>query len=255
VIRGAIVVPAGSRCSAPLQIQAGTAYFQGIPRGCFGTHPEQAHFDLSYMRSFRKEFCLDEDLKGNQAAVNRRIRGLIRAWKRGEPVARVSAAEIGQPLRPADQRRLEFREELLDRTVNALERWVPKHAEDTYAGYAIDDEHGVILYVGFTGNQKAQLAAFERQMKPPHPRHIKPFPVPPLYSERALLQLEEEVFELVEDPNSPLGNLINSLSVLALPNKVAVGTEHVAEVKRLLAERFSPDAPFLVVYSEPAEPL
>lgn len=203
---------------------------------------------MGYMRSFRREMGFDEDLKGDKAAIERRIHGLVRAWRRGEPVARVFASWLGQPLRPADQRRLEFREELLNLTASALERWVPRHAADTYAGYEIDDEHGAIFYVGFTGDQDAQLAAFKRQVKLFAPEHIQPFPVQPLYSERALYKLEEEVFQPFD---SPLARLVNSLKVVTLQNKVEVGTEHVAKVKRLLTERFGPDAPFLVVFMRP----
>lgn len=201
------------------------------------------------MRGLRRDFGLDEDLEGNQAAIDRRIRRIVRAWRRGEPVARVTALQYGQPLRAADQRRIEFRDELLERTVDALESWVPVHAADTYAGYDLDDRHGVVLYVGFTGDQEAQLDAFKRQAKLFAPDHVRPFPVQPLYSERALYGLVDEIIELPRD--SPLQRLVNSLTVLALPNKVEVGTENVAETRRLLAERFGPDAPFLVVFSRP----
>ncbi len=246
-------MPAGSRCAVPIQMRAAEADYESVPTGCPGTNRERANFGMGYMRGFRKQLGLDEDLKGNQAAIDRRIHGIVRAWRRGEPVARVSAVQYGQPLRPADQRRIEFRDELLERTANALEHWVPRHAADTYAGYEIDDEHGAIFYVGFTGDQDAQLATFKRQVKLFAPDHIQPFPVQPLYSERALYGLMEEVLELPLD--SPLGRLINSLGVATLPNKVEVGTEHVAKVKLLLAERFGPDAPFLVVFSGPIVPL
>jgi len=251
VIRGRIVVPAGSRCGVPIQMRAAEAGYQSVPRGCPGTHRERANFGMGYMRSFRRDLGFDEDLKGDQAAIDRRIHSLVRSWRRGEPVPRVSAIQYGQPFRPVDQRRLEFRDELLERTANALERWVPRHAADTYAGYELDDEHGAIFYVGFTGDQEAQLATFKRQVKLFAPEHIQPFPVQPLYSERALYKLEEEVLEPPFD--SPLERLINSIGILTLPNKIEVGTEHVAKVKRLLAERFGPGAPFLVVFSRPAE--
>lgn len=163
-------------------------------------------------------------------------------------MTRVAAAQYGQPFRAADQRRIEFRDELLERTASALERWVPRHAAGTYAGYDIDDAHGAIFYVGFTGDQAAQLAAFKSQVKLFAPEHIQPFPVQPLYSERALVKLEEEVFEPFP---SPLTRLINSLGIVVMANKVEVGTEHVAKVRRLLAGRFGPDAPFLVVFARP----
>lgn len=248
VVRGRIVVAAGTRCAVPIRLRAAEADYQGVPSGCPGTHRERANFGMDYMRDFRAQLGLDEDLKGNRSAIDRRIRGIVRAWRRGEPVARVSAIQYGQPFRPADQRRLEFRDELLERTADALERWVPKHAADSYAGYELDDQHGAIFYIGFTGDQDAQLAAFKRQVKLFAPEHIKPFPVPPLYSERELAQFEEEVWEPF---GSELSQLIVSTGIVSLPNKVEVGTQHVAKVKQLLADRFGPDAPFLVVFERP----
>src|SRR6185295_14075178 len=211
VVRGRIAVPAGSRCAVPIRMRTALVIYQRVPMGCPGAYRKRANFDMGYLRSFRREMGFDEDLKGNKAAIDRRIHGLVRAWRRGEPVARVFASWLGQPLRAADQRRLEFRDELLERTASALERWVPRHAADTYAGYEIDDEHGAIFYVGFTGDQDAQLATFKRQMKLFAPEHIRPFPVQPLYSERALYELEEEVFQPFD---SPLARLVNSLKVV-----------------------------------------
>lgn len=249
VVRGWIVVPAGNRCAVPIWMRTAEIVYQSLPMGCPKTRPERANFGIGDMRRFRRELGLDEDLEGDRAAIDRRIHSIIHAWRRGEPAARVAVDQYGQPFRPADQRRLEFRDELLERTASALERWVPRHAADTYAGYDIDDEHGAIFYVGFTGDQDAQLATFKRQMKLFAPEHIHPFPVQPLYSERALYRLEEEVFEPPLD--SPLERLINSLSILVLANKIEVGTQHVAKVKRLLTERFGADAPFLVVFARP----
>jgi hypothetical protein len=248
VVRGLISVPADTRC-APLNLRTAGTIFMSRPIGCPGTHPYRPRFRLGYMRGFREQFGLDEDLRGDRAAIDRRIRGTIRAWRRGEPVARVTASEIGMPLRPVDARRLEFRDELLDRTVDALEHWVPRHAADTYAGYWLDDEHGAILYVGFTGDQDAQLAAFKRSFDLFAPGHIRPFPVPPRYSEAQLERFAEEV---VEPLDSPLARLVNSVGVVyGLANKVEIGTEHVARVRRLLVERFGTDDPFLVVFERP----
>jgi hypothetical protein len=250
VVRGTIIVPAGSRCAVSIRIGAAEAGYRRAPLGCPGIRRPSGRFSIGHMRRFRGELGLDEDLERNRAAIDRRIHSLIAAWRRGEPVARVSAMQYGQPFRAADQRRLEFRDELLDRTAKALERWVPGHAADTYAGYAIDDKHGAILYIGFTGDQDLQLAAFKSQIKLFAPDHIQPFPAQPLYSERALYKLSEEVLEA---DGSPPAQLVNSLTILTLPNKVEVGTEHVAEVRSILAERFGSDAPFLVVFSRPLE--
>jgi hypothetical protein len=249
VVRGWLQVPAETRCD-PLLAPTDPGIFVGPPQGCPHTHRQRVNFSLGYMRSFRHELGFDVDLGEDQEAIDRRIHSIIGAWRRGEPVARVTATELGQPLRPVDQRRFEFREALLERTASALEHWVPRHAESTYAGYWIDDQdpQGPIIYVGFVGDQDSQLAAFKQQLKLIAPEHIRPFPVAPRYSERALGDLEEALWHPF---HSALTRLISSTGIDTTANKLEVGTEHVAKVKRLLADRFGPDAPFLVVFERP----
>lgn len=247
-VRGWIAVESGTRCAVSTRLETAGVISGGAPQGCPGVRPPRPPRDLGYMRGFRREFGLDPDLHGNRAAIDRRIHGLIRAWERGAPVARYTTVEIGMPLRPRDQRELDFRDEYLTQIYTELDRWVPKHAKATYAGYDMDHEHGGIIYIGFVGDQDAQLAAFLHSFKPIAPGRIKPFPVPPKYTEAHLERLAEQVWE---PPASKLGELITSTGVNTLANKVEVGTEHVAEVERLIAEKYGPEAPFLVVFERP----
>lgn len=247
-VRGRLLVPPGSRCAVPVRIETAGVISGGRPIGCSGRRPEKANFDRSYMRSFRAQLGLLANLHGDRAAIRRRIDRAVHNWRRGEPVARVTASEIGMPLLPFEQRKLEFRDEFLNKNVDALERWLAQQPTDAFAGYELVDRWQPILYVGFTGDQEAQLAAFKRAEKLIAPDRIKPFPVQPLYTEVQLWKLGEAVLEPID---SPLSQLINSVGIATLANKVEVGTEHVAEVKRLLAERFGPDAPFLVVFERP----
>jgi len=244
VVRGRIVVPAGTRCAAKLRIATGFAISAGLPSGCPGSRPPRGDFDRGYMRGFRAQFGLLDGLEDDPAEISRRIDAAIANWRRGEPVARVTAAEIGMPLLPFEQRRLEFRDRLLD-NVDALEAWVHEQPADTWAGYELVDGLRPILYVGFTGDQEAQLAAFKRAAKPFAPANIEPFPIQPLYTERQLWELGEAA---IEPFGSALDDLVNSVGVAVLANKVEIGTEHVAKVERLLAEKYGPDAPFLVSF-------
>lgn len=247
-VRGWIVVEPGTRCAVSTRLETAGVINSGAPLGCPGVHPPRPPHDLGYMRGFRQMFGLDPDLHGDRAAIDRRIHGLIRAWERGEPVARYTTVNLGLPLRPRDQRELDLRDEYLTQTYTELGRWVPEHAKATYAGYDIDHEHGGIIYIGFVGDQDTQLAAFLHSFKPIAPGRIKPFPVPPQYTEAHLEKLAEQVWE---PPESRLGQLITSTGVNTLANKVEVGTQHVAEVKRLIAEKYGPEAPFLVVFEYP----
>lgn len=249
-IRGWVTVEPSSRCTLSTMVETAESIRVGLPLGCPGTKPPRPPRDMRYFRGFRRQFGLDRDLHGNRAAIDRRIRGLIRAWERGDPVARYTTANLGLPLRPRDQRELDFRGDYLEQTYRELDEWIPRHARDTYAGYDMDHENGGIIYIGFVGDQQAQLEAFLRSFKPIAPGRIKPFPVPPRYTEAHLEELAEGVWE---PPTSELGQLINSTWVNTLANVVMVGTEHVTEVRRLIAGKYGPDAPFRVVFEPPAE--
>ncbi|HET9678074.1 MAG TPA: hypothetical protein VFP21_11300 [Solirubrobacterales bacterium] len=248
VVRGFVEVPDGARCRRVLVETAGIRR-GGRPTGCPGTHAERPPHDWAYMREFRQGFGLDLDLGGDRAAIDRRIRDLVQAWVSGNPVARVTAAELGLPLSARDQVELEYRDEYRERDSTAIERWAARHAKDSFAGWDFDHESGGIFYIGFVGDQEARIAEFERQVKVLAPERIKPFPTPPRYSERELAAFEEKLLEL--GVGSELLRLVNGIGTNYLANRVEVGTEHVAKVRRRLAERFGPENPALVVFEEP----
>lgn len=248
-VRGRIVVPTGTRCAVKVRIETAYLRFGGLPIGCPGSRKPSGNFRRGYMRGLRAQLGLLDGL--GPAQIERLLDTSERNWRRGEPVARVTYQEIGMPLLPYEQRRIEFRDELLD-NVDAIEAWAYARPTDTFAGYELVDGLHPVLYVGFTGDQEAQLAAMKRELDLFAPAHIEPFPFQPLYTETQLWDLSEQVWEPID---SPLGRLINSTGVATFANKVEVGTLHVAKVKRLIAERFGPDAPFLVVRMGPAVPL
>jgi hypothetical protein len=177
-IRGLVGIAPATRC-APLVVKNAGVWRVGPPNGCPRVRPPRPPHDWRYMRGFRKGFGLDLDLQGDQAAIDRRIRGLVGAWIRGNPVARVTQSEYGLPLSARDATELEYRDEYLQRDSEAIEHWAPRHARETFAGWDFDHEHGGIFYIGFVGDQEAQIAEFERQVRVLAPERIKPFPTPP----------------------------------------------------------------------------
>jgi hypothetical protein len=249
-VRELLRVPGGNACER-IRVATHFVISGGAPLGCPASHPDRLKPDLGYYRRFRLESGLDADLLDNRKAIDRRIARAIANWRRGEPVARVTESQLGAPLLPLEERRFEFREELLGRTVDALERWVPDHAADTYAGYSIDVRHGAIVFrVGFTGDQEAQLEAFKREEKLFAPKSIGTFLFQPRYSERELGEFQNAILDPADPPTDPLWN---SLGINTDANKVEVGTEHVAEMKRQLLRQFGTLDPFIVVFEHPAQ--
>ncbi len=61
-------------------------------------------------------------------------------------------------------------------------------------------------------------------------------------------QLEDIWFDF-PDPKGPLWGLVISTHLDYLANKIAVGTEHVAKVRKLIAKIYGPEAPFLVYFA------
>jgi hypothetical protein len=253
-IRGSLAFAAESRCVTRLSLNLWqwTGDFFTTPVGCPRGYRGQRLRPLREIIAARAEDGLDLDLAGDREAIVRRARQLQQAWLRGDPVARWTSEEeaFGMPLRAFEQAELEYRDRYRERFQDLVEDgdWVEKNAASTWAGYEIDSRAGGIIYVGFTAEPEAMLEKLKRLLIAPD--RFRPFPVPPKYTERELWHILETFW-----PDSgPLSRLINSSGIDYLANKVEVGTEHVARVRRLLAELYGPEAPFEVVFEGPAIP-
>lgn len=249
VYRGTVTVAPRTRCGSKISLVVShwTGGTLDFPSGCPKSYKEPVRHLGRIIRS-RAEEGLDLDLAGNRRAIVRRAKSLLAAWKRGEPVARWTSLEeaFRMPLRASEQAELEYRDVYRERFQDLVEEgdWVEKNAPDTYAGYELNYAAGGIIYVGFTADQDTYLAKLRKRLIAPE--RFQPFPVPPTYTEAELFQIEQE---FVEDDAS--WDLANIVSINYLANKVEVGTQHVLRMRRWIAARYGPDAPFLVVFAEP----
>jgi hypothetical protein len=247
--RGSVTVPAGARCAAKVKLNVWrwTGDDLDFPAGC-PKHYEERERHLGQIIRDRTESGLDLDLKGDRAAIVRRAKGLLRAWRQGNPVARWTSLEEawGMPLTAAEQAELEYRDVYREHFQDLVEEgdWVAKNAPDTYAGYELDEAAGGIIYVGFTVEPEAMLEKLKRHLIAPD--RFKPFPVTPTHSEAELNKL----WNGFPPPKSPLWRLVTETHIDYLANKVEVGTEHVERVRRLIDAEYGPDAPFEVVFEK-----
>lgn len=250
--RGTIRIAPRTRCAAPIRLNVWrwTGDSLDFPSGCLKSHRDQVRPLRQIIRS-RAEEGLDLDLAADRAAIVRRAKELQRAWKRGEPVARWTSEEevFGMPLRAAEQIEMEYRDTYREQFQRLVEDspWVAENAASSYAGYEIDFAAGGIIYVGFTAEPEAMLEKLRRRLIAPD--RFLPFPVTPTHTEK---ELEELWFDF-PPRTSPLWGLVNETHIDYLANKVAVGTQHVARVRRLIATEYGPDAPFKVFFARPIE--
>lgn len=249
--RGSIAVAPGTRCASKLKLNVWrwTGDSLDFPSGCPRSYRQPVR-RLRQIIGDRAYYGLDRDLEGDRAAILRRAKSLLAAWRHGEPVARWTYEEeaFGMPLRAAEQVELEYRDTYREHFQDLVEEgdWVARNAPTSYAGYELDEAAGGIIYVGFTVEPEATLEKLKRRLIAPD--RFKPFPVTPTYTEAEL----EKIWFDFPPRNSPLWGLINETSIDYLANKVRVGTQHVARVRRLIEERYGPDAPFEVVFARPA---
>ena len=249
--RGSVTVPRGSRCAALLSLDVWrwTGDSLDFPGGCPHSHAARER-RVGQILSDRAWYGLDRDLAGDRPARVRRAEGLLAAWRRGEPVARWTSEEeaFGMPLRAFEQSELEYRDTYREHFQDMVEGgdWVKRNAADSWAGYELDEEAGGIIWVGFTKEPEALLEKLRRRLIAPE--RFQLFPVQPRYTETQL----EEIWFSFPRPKSPLWDLVNSTSIHYIANKIEVSTEHVARVRRLIAEEYGPEAPFEVVFGRPA---
>jgi hypothetical protein len=249
-IRAWIAVPGERPCDVPLHLTLRHHLYVGTPFGCRPAERERVP-RFAEILAFRRSHGLDLDLAGDARAIAARVRALQRAWLRGEPTARWTVSSIGIPMFARDQLEWEARQSWVAILGDNVYRWVnEQRLGRVFADYYVDDESGGIIHVGFTEDQEALVAAVERRFRQIPAERIAPFPFQPRHSVAALERLADQIFE-----DDGLWRSLSSVGVAVERNVVEVGTERVAEVRRLLAERFGPDAPISVVHEEPPRAL
>jgi hypothetical protein len=249
--RGSVTVARGTRCAGKLSLNVWrwTGDSLDFPSGCPRAYAERER-RIPEIIEQRAYYGLDRDLDADRAAIVRRTQGLLAAWRRGDPVARWTSEEeaFGMPLRAFEQVELEYRDAYREHFQDLVEGsdWVKRNAASTWAGYELDEAAGGIIYVGFTAEPEAMLEKLRRHLIAPD--RFRLFPIKPRYTESHL----EAIWESFPAPKSPLWDLVNMSGIDYLANKIEVGTEHVARVRRLIAAEYGPEAPFEVVFSRPA---
>ena len=244
--KGWLMVKPGTRCRDRFTVSVGdyTHYF--YPLGCPGAKRPPLP-SVARIQSFRHERGLDLDLTGDNAAIEARAIALRQALRRGDPSALVGRRTWGVPLRDVDLHELEYRLHYLIDGSAALYEWFDRNASETFAGSWIDEAAGGLIYVRFTGDQEAQLAALRSAPGILAPERIVGYGVPALYS---MAQLRALASLVRDEAWGPLGlqRLVTRIGIEVKENKVVVGSTDPESVAQALTARFGAEAPIAVVY-------
>ncbi|HEU5252650.1 MAG TPA: DUF6531 domain-containing protein [Solirubrobacterales bacterium] len=211
---------------------------------------------FSEILSFREEFGLDLDLKGNEIAINDRIFDLMGAWHNpstpeGE-VARATAQKWSVPLREVDAAELEFRERFLTADGPLISAWGASTHAANYAGFYIDHRSGGKLRVGFTGSQDSVVESLKQVSGLVAPDRTTPFPVQPQHPLSALNSLAEDLVQQL--PQSPIGGIVRKVGLETPRNRVTVGSSDPGAALSYLNSTYGAGAPVDVVFAPAASP-
>lgn len=243
---GWLMVKPGTRCRDSFAISAGGYSEYVYPLGCpGGSRPRLP--TVAKITRFRFAHGLDLDLNADSAAIEARAIALRQALRRGDPSALVARRTWGVPLRDVDLRELEYRLYYNIEGSSALRQWFAQNAGETYAGSWIDEPAGGLIYVRFTGDQEAQLAALRGAPGILAPERIVGYGVPALYSLAELMALEKLIRDEVRGPLG-LRDLITMIRIDIKENKVVVGATDPESVSPVLIAHFGPEAPLAVVF-------
>jgi YD repeat-containing protein len=200
---------------------------------------------------FRKEFGLDLDLKGNEAAIDARIFDLMGDWNNphtpaGE-VARASWERWGVPLRLVDVGELEYRDWFYHVNADRIEQWVKDTEPSSFAGYYLDHATGGIMYVGFLDHQAERLADLKASLSLLGGERLRVYQVTPTASYLSVQAASQSVSNAIES-NSTLAELVVDVKEDEAGEAVRVGTENVAQVEGLLNQMLGSNVPVAVEY-------
>lgn len=246
--KGWLIVKPGTRCRDRFAISIDGTSHRLYPVGC----PDAKRLplpDIDEIEMFRQKHGLDLDLNGDSAAIEARAASLRQALGRGDPSALVARRTWGVPLRDIDLRELEYRLYYNTEGSNALWEWFGQNGS-TFAGHWIDEAAGGLIYVRFTGDQDAHVAALRNAPGILAPERIVGYPAPALHS---LAELRVLADLIVDEGWGSLGlqGLMTSVGIDSMENKVVVGACNPESVASVLIARFGSGAPFTVIYRLP----
>lgn len=213
--------------------------------------PERPSFDST--KRFREEFGLDRNHPLNQSEMNKLVLELLYEWEAQLAPAVYAVENWGVPLRTPEIEDLEYRERYIQQAVELIPSWAEEHAASSFGGYYVDQSEGGKIYVGFTSEQSAQLAALKSELALINPAQVLQYANPPVTSLSSAEGTEGGVEGALMESQSALA-ATSSISTDPATAKVQVGATDPSLVQSYLNGRFGAGA-IEVLGEARAEPL
>jgi YD repeat-containing protein len=210
--------------------------------------PEPPTFEST--KQFREDYGLDRGKSMSKSEQTRLILELLYEWEAQVPTAVTAVANWGIPMRAPELAEMEWRREYTNNAAEVIPQWAEEHAPTSYGGFYIDNKAGGKIYVGFTENQQALVAALKASGSLLNSGQVFEYPVSPVRSVANIEELEQSVATALST-NATANEATIGIELSADSKRIEVGATNPSYVEQFLQSQFGPSAPIVVAAQSP----
>jgi YD repeat-containing protein len=202
--------------------------------------------DFKSIKLFREEYGLDRNKSLSEPQLNELVLELLYDWERRDETAMRAVEEFGYPMHAAELAAMEYRRQYLSQAAEVIPQWAEENASSTYGGYYVDNRAGGIIYIGFTQEQAAKVAALKGSGQLMATGQVAEMPTPPSRSLSSVEATEASVASAIAGNASVLA-ATSTISVTPDTALVEVVATNTTLVQNFLTSTFGASAPIIVV--------
>ncbi|HET9675961.1 MAG TPA: hypothetical protein VFP21_00485, partial [Solirubrobacterales bacterium] len=201
--------------------------------------------DFASTKLFREDHGLDLGKSMTSAETTRLVLELLYEWEAQVPTAVAAVNGWGIPMRAPELNEMEWRREYVAQASEFIPQWAEEHAASTYGGFYVNEREGGKIYVGFTENQQALVAALKASGGLLNPEKVFEYPTPPTRSVLSMEELEQAVVNSLAT-NSAAEEATTGLELSDDGKRIEVGATNPSLVEQFLNSQFGAGAPISV---------
>ncbi|MGN6588247.1 MAG: DUF6531 domain-containing protein [Solirubrobacterales bacterium] len=206
--------------------------------------------DFASTKLFREDHGLDREKSMSQAEANRLVLELLYEWEAQYPAAVSAVNNWGVSMRAPELSEMEWRRQYVAQASEFIPQWAEEHAASAYGGFYVNEREGGKIYVGFTENQQALVAALKASGGLLNPEKVFEYPTPPTRSALNMEELEQAVVNALST-NSAAEEATTGLELSDDGKRIEVGATNPPLVEQFLQNQFGSSAP-ISVFARPA---